>query len=390
MLVALLGQAGTSVRGAYDVLVSMAIIAYFLPYLFLFAAMIRLQRRPAGPEVRRVPGGRPVAIALASVGFVSTAVTVVLSAIPGADETNKPLAVAKVLGGTVVLVGAGVAVFLASLRRPSASPSHEREIISFRIECSLRLRILIPRGCVLRQVLLCLGVALCSCVVAFGQAAQTIHGRDGIVLPPPPAVEKTPVVDNYFGTKITDNYRWLEDAKSPETRAFIDAENAYTARYFKQARIRPDVADDLDALEHVSRWTMPIERADSYFFEKRLAGEEQASIYVRHGWTGKDERLIDPAAISRDPNTSVLTRRCFARRLAPGLRCSPGWCRRDEHPHLRHQGTERRWKTNCPSGRYFGIDFTPDGDGIYYTTLSQARYAALPPRARNAQRRTTP
>ena len=58
-----------------------------------------------------------------------------------------------------------------------------------------------------------------------------------------------PVVDNYFGTKITDDYRWLEDAKSPETRAFIDAENAYTSRYFKQARILPQVVDDLQSLE---------------------------------------------------------------------------------------------------------------------------------------------
>ncbi len=57
-----LGQAGTSVRGAYDALVSMGIIAYFIPFLFMFAAMIVLQREPAGPEVMRVPGGPPVAI----------------------------------------------------------------------------------------------------------------------------------------------------------------------------------------------------------------------------------------------------------------------------------------------------------------------------------------
>jgi amino acid transporter len=115
MAVTLLGQAGTSVRGAYEVLVSMGIIAYFLPYLFLFGAMIRLQNTPAGPEVRRVPGGKPVAISLASVGLASTAMTIVLSTIPAADEPNKPLAVAKVVGGTVVLIGAGVAVFLVSL-----------------------------------------------------------------------------------------------------------------------------------------------------------------------------------------------------------------------------------------------------------------------------------
>jgi prolyl oligopeptidase len=131
--------------------------------------------------------------------------------------------------------------------------------------------------------------------------AQAIHGREGITLPPPPAVEAIPVADDYFGTKIPDSYRWLEDAKSPETRAFIDAQNAYTARYLKQARIRPQVVDDLDALETSRSEGAPIERANSYFFRKRLAGEQQASIYVRHGWTGKDERLIDPAKLSRDP-----------------------------------------------------------------------------------------
>ncbi len=112
IVVALLGQAGTTVRGAYDVLVSMSVISLFLPYLFLFSAMIRLQGRPAGPEVRRVPGGRPVAIALASLGLASTAVTLVLAVIPGADEANKPLAVAKLLGATFVLLALGVGMFV--------------------------------------------------------------------------------------------------------------------------------------------------------------------------------------------------------------------------------------------------------------------------------------
>ncbi len=115
--ITLLGQTGTSVRGAYEVLVSMGILAYFLPYLFLFAAMIRLQSRPTGPKVRRVPGGKPVAIALASIGLASTALTIALSAVPAADEPNKPLAIVKVIGGTVVFVGAGVAVFLFSRRK---------------------------------------------------------------------------------------------------------------------------------------------------------------------------------------------------------------------------------------------------------------------------------
>ena len=67
-----LGQAGTSVKGAYDVLVSMGVITYFIPYLYLFAAMIKLQRDPAGPDVIRVPGGSTVAKLVAMLGFVTT------------------------------------------------------------------------------------------------------------------------------------------------------------------------------------------------------------------------------------------------------------------------------------------------------------------------------
>jgi amino acid transporter len=114
IVVALLGQAGTTVRGAYNVLVSMSVISLFLPYLFLFSAMIRHQGRAAGPDVRRVPGGKPVAVALAILGLISTGVTIVLSTIPGADEVDKPLAVAKVVGAMLALIGLGVAVFLVA------------------------------------------------------------------------------------------------------------------------------------------------------------------------------------------------------------------------------------------------------------------------------------
>jgi amino acid transporter len=115
-----LGQAGTSVRGAYDALVSMGIIAYFIPFLFMFAAMIVLQREPAGPEVMRVPGGKPVAVALASLGFFVTAVSIVLACIPPDEEPNKSLAVVKVVGLSMVLVGIGVVVYLLGRRRAGA------------------------------------------------------------------------------------------------------------------------------------------------------------------------------------------------------------------------------------------------------------------------------
>jgi amino acid transporter len=115
--VAVLGQAGTSVRGAYDVLVGMSVLTEFLPFLLIFGALIRVQSLPADSGVRRVPGGRPVAIALGCLGLASTALTIVLSTIPSDDDPNPALAVAKILGATVVLVGAGVLVFVVARLR---------------------------------------------------------------------------------------------------------------------------------------------------------------------------------------------------------------------------------------------------------------------------------
>jgi amino acid transporter len=114
MCVAFLGQAGTTVRGAYDVLVSMAVVATFLPFLFVFAAMIRVQSRNPEKNVRRVPGGRPVAIAVAAIGLTSTLLTIALAVVPSGDDPNPTLAVAKIVGGTMVLIGAGVVVFLVA------------------------------------------------------------------------------------------------------------------------------------------------------------------------------------------------------------------------------------------------------------------------------------
>jgi amino acid transporter len=116
MLCALLSQAGSSVQGAYDLLVSMSIITYFIPFVFLFLAMIRLQREPVPPGVMRLPGGKPTAVLLASVGLLTTLMTIVLAIIPPDDEPHKELAITKVIGSTFLLIGTGVAVFLSRNR----------------------------------------------------------------------------------------------------------------------------------------------------------------------------------------------------------------------------------------------------------------------------------
>lgn len=111
------GQAGTSVEGAYNVLVSMAVIAFFIPYLFMFGAMIKMQREPAGPEVIRVPGGTPVAITLAAIGFTTTSIAIGLAMLPADEEPNKPLAVIKIVGLSAATIVLGIGLYVIGRRK---------------------------------------------------------------------------------------------------------------------------------------------------------------------------------------------------------------------------------------------------------------------------------
>jgi amino acid transporter len=112
-----LSQAGTSIRGAYNVLVSMSIIAYFIPYLFIFGALIRVQREAPGPSVARIPGGKPVAILLGCLGLCTTSITIFLSLLPAPDDPHKTLAVIKVIGLSALTIGIGAGLYLAGARR---------------------------------------------------------------------------------------------------------------------------------------------------------------------------------------------------------------------------------------------------------------------------------
>jgi amino acid transporter len=117
ILFVFLGQAGTTVGGAYDILVAIAVVITMVPFMLLFASMIRLQSEPASSGVIRVPGGRPVAILLGCVGFATAAFATFLSLIPPPDETHKQLFLVKILGSTAALVGLGLLLYFLARRR---------------------------------------------------------------------------------------------------------------------------------------------------------------------------------------------------------------------------------------------------------------------------------
>ncbi|HKO14252.1 MAG TPA: hypothetical protein VJV22_19945, partial [Acidobacteriaceae bacterium] len=196
-----------------------------------------------------------------------------------------------------------------------------------------------------------------------------IHGDNGVTLPPPPVAPVHVVTDNYNGAKIDDPYRWLEDARSPETRHWIDEENAYTQQYLSQIHKRPEIVQQLTALERVDRYTMPQLRAGKYFFSKRLAGENQASIYMRQGFTGQDDRLIDATKLSADQNTNVGIDDISqdGNLLVYGVRQGGA---DEQSVHVFDVRKRQDLPDVLPSARYSGITLNNDDTGIYYARFS--------------------
>ena len=119
ILFGLLSQAGATVSGAYDLLVAMGVITAFIPFLFIFASVIRLQREPLPPGAFRLPGGKRVAILLASLGLISTSATIVLSLFPAEDDKHPLVSMLKIIVMTVGLLAAGAVVYRQGSRARS-------------------------------------------------------------------------------------------------------------------------------------------------------------------------------------------------------------------------------------------------------------------------------
>jgi amino acid transporter len=113
----ILGQAGTSVRGAYTVLVEMMVVATLLPFVPLFGAAIKLSAGAPVPGEVRIPGGRLTVVAMASIGLATTLGAIALGFVPSRDEENPAIAVLKVAGTTSTLLLAGAAVYFAGSAR---------------------------------------------------------------------------------------------------------------------------------------------------------------------------------------------------------------------------------------------------------------------------------
>jgi prolyl oligopeptidase len=119
-----------------------------------------------------------------------------------------------------------------------------------------------------------------------------------------PPARKGNVVDDYHGTRVADPYRWLEDADSEETRAWVKAQNELTFGYIRTPA-RERIKDRLAELWNYPKYSIPYKKGGRYFFEKNDGLQNQDVVYVQDGPEAEPRAILDPNKLSEDGTTAV-------------------------------------------------------------------------------------
>ena len=116
------------------------------------------------------------------------------------------------------------------------------------------------------------------------------------------------VTDEYFGVRITDPYRWMEDLKAKETQDWMKAQANYTDAYLKKLPLRDALLKRIEEVSNAGTVVGGIQRrGDRYFYGKLTPGEQDRKVYVRDGLSGAERLLVDPNTYSKDGKRYSIT-----------------------------------------------------------------------------------
>ena len=119
-----------------------------------------------------------------------------------------------------------------------------------------------------------------------------------------PETKKIDHVDTYFGEKINDPYRWLEDDRSAETEAWVKAQNVVTYDYLAQIPYRNQLKTRMEQLWNYEKISAPFKEGDFTYYYKNNGLQNQSVLY-RKDKNGKEELFLDPNTFSKDGTTSL-------------------------------------------------------------------------------------
>ena len=140
-------------------------------------------------------------------------------------------------------------------------------------------------------------MTILSSILTVGQN----HKKQSILYP---KTNKIEVIDDYFGTKVTDNYRWLEDDKSPETMAWVAAQNKVTYGYLDQIPFREKLKQRMEKIWNYEKISAPFKEGNATYFYKNNGLQNQSILY-RKDASGKETVFLDPNTFSKDGTSSL-------------------------------------------------------------------------------------
>ena len=120
-----------------------------------------------------------------------------------------------------------------------------------------------------------------------------------------PKAKKVDVVDDYFGTKVADPYRWLEDDNSVETKQWVDAENKITRDYLDKIPFRKDLKKRLTELANYQKMGTPFYVKDKIYYFYNDGLQNQSVLYVKDKIDGEGRMVFDPNTLSADGTVAL-------------------------------------------------------------------------------------
>jgi prolyl oligopeptidase len=180
-----------------------------------------------------------------------------------------------------------------------------------------------------------------------------------------PVAAKGPQVDVYNGTSVADPYRWLENTDSPETKAWVEAENRLTFSYLSSIPERAAIRDRLTKLWDYPKYYAPEKVNDFLFYFENSGLQNQNILYVRDG--DKPSRvLIDPNTLSTDGTVALSTTEPSTDGKLLGYSVSTSgsdW----QEIRVRDVLTGRDTKDTLKWVKFSGIAWTRDNKGFFYS-----------------------
>jgi prolyl oligopeptidase len=197
--------------------------------------------------------------------------------------------------------------------------------------------------------------------------AQT--GNTPLVYPKAKTVDQ---VDDYHGTKVADPYRWLEDTDSPETHAWVEAENKVTFSYLDTIPYRGAIRDRLLKLWNYERFTVPEQEGGRYFYQHNNGLQNQNVLLVAESLSAEPRILLDPNTLSSD-GTVALSGTAVTdngKLMAYGTAASGSdWM----EWHVRDVDTGKDLPDLIKWVKFSGASWTKDNKGFFYSRYDEPK-----------------